>query len=1378
MTIKSKMKPLPINRTIKRLGLSTALVTILAASTQMSFAGYVNGPDQSATIDANSPVDYWKAENGATLNVEPGGETKHITADDSVVNVDGGTINGDAQAMSFSGSIGIIKNSNITAGPNSFGFFIKNSTAGNASVVSISDTNITAGSRGFQLTGDSELNLENSTVKSGSIGISIFDNSSAKVTNSTIETTKDNGYGIYLAPGTAADIFGSTIITEGDYAHGVYAFGAGVDITDTDIITKGEGARGIYATNDSIVDANNVNISTEGFNSVGADLSGAKTVLNMTGGSITTTGELAVGVRASADAIANLDGVDIHVSGKDADGVWAQSGGTINVKNSNIVTDHASTHAVWAQDGTVNISNTNITTNGEYARGLFVSDNGVINADHVSINTGGDRSHGIQMSSGEVAMHNSSIKTTGKDALGVWNTGGKTDLIDTTVETHGAGAHGIVVADNGLANAVNVSVKTTGDHAYGAVAGGTDAKLNIYGGSYETSGFRGVGVEAKNGAQVVIDRDPRTGAGTKIHTTGDSGVGVRVDTGGTAYINGAEIITEGGGSGSEWAVGVLAANSGTATVIGTKITTHGLRGDGLNATSDGSHIEMSGGSITTTGLDAKGAVAYDGGTATLTNVDIVTESGRGVVAADDGSWLVMNGGSILTKGASASAAQAVRGAKTILNGVRLTTEGADAIGAHAFGAGSAVEVNSSEITTNGSGGHGALASVDSSVNIDASRITTSGSNAHGLVTNMNGSINVTDSSVKVTGIDSSAIYSKGDTGTSEVITVDGSVLESENGSAIEVASGNLNLNVKGSHISGNGTLLNVANAATAKLEADKSTLIGDINVADGSTADIGLKNNSYLRGAIKNGTSASIDATSAWSLTGSSDIAALDHAGIIDFDAENPYKTLTVGSYNGDGGSFYLNTKLNEGGSASETDKVIVDGDATGNGKVFIKNNGGAGANTGTGATDGIQIIEVAGNSDASFQLGAAAIVGIYDYQLVKADGQNWYLQTEGNDPTPPCEDTNTCPIDPPTGHIVDLVPGYNIALSAAQTHVLTTLDTFHERVGELRSEEMKDGFNAWTRAIGKAGSYKPGISGYNGGGFDMTTAGVQIGGDYSLGGVFIPGDKLTFGLFGEYAHSNFDVNGRSARGSISSKGIGGYATWQQNAPTETKAGTGAYVDAVVKRDWLDFGVSAKSVSGFDLNSGYKGRATTASIETGYGFDLGNNVVLQPQAQLTYSKVKANSFTDGYGIALHSQQAESLIGRVGVRLEKTFFLSEDTVETSEQVLAAPLKSVKDNKPVRGKVAPTVLPAAPKKKFTKTVTTYVDANVKREFKGKNGLVASDTAIGSDMSGTRYDVGAGIVARVSENVSLYGRGSVEFGGSTKVAGKVSGGLKITW
>ncbi|WP_192799063.1 autotransporter outer membrane beta-barrel domain-containing protein, partial [Brucella anthropi] len=255
-------------------------------------------------------------------------------------------------------------------------------------------------------------------------------------------------------------------------------------------------------------------------------------------------------------------------------------------------------------------------------------------------------------------------------------------------------------------------------------------------------------------------------------------------------------------------------------------------------------------------------------------------------------------------------------------------------------------------------------------------------------------------------------------------------------------------------------------------------------------------------------------------------------------------QTIISGNYIGNGGMLLIDTVLD--GTGSQTDMLQIEGDAKGTTNVFVTNTSGTGAFTGTGATDGIQIVQVGGASNADFKLGSAAIVGIYDYQLKKADGQNWYLQTEGSDIVdPPVDPVNPGgggenpgngggSGNPGTGHVVDIVPGYNIALSAAQNHVLTSLDTFHERLGELRAEELQDGYHAWMRGIGKTGSYSPkSITGYNGHGFDMTTAGVQIGADYSKSDVFVAGDKLTVGIFGEYANSSFDVRGRTADGSI-----------------------------------------------------------------------------------------------------------------------------------------------------------------------------------------------------------------------------------------------------
>ncbi len=989
---------------------------------------------------------------------------------------------------------------------------------------------------------------------------------------------------------------------------------------------------------------------------------------------------------------------------------------------------------------------------------------------------------GVDLQDGSNAdIRNTEITTTGSDGFGVRSVASAANLVDTTVSTQNA--HGIVVQNGGSVNATNVTVMTTGYIAHGATAIGAGSTIRAFGGTYSTSGINAAGIEARNGGHAVIGYDPRTGAGTVIHTTGNSAVGVLLQNGSSAEITGASIETNGSHEQPYWAAaGVLAIGGSTATITDTDVKTTGDKdAGGVVAEGVGSHYDMVRGSIHTTSATAAGAVTFDGATANLTDVTIVSEQGRGITAGDAGSVLTMNGGSILAKGSGneQSAVLAVRGATINVNGVSVRSENSNARGLHAFNPGSAVNAVGSVITTLGTGSHGGFASGGGFVAVTNSNVITEGVGSHGLVAQNDSSVAATGSVIKTTGADSAGVYLLNDSSA----VLDKTSVVSEQGPALQTAGGSVVFELKNGTqaIGGNGTVLTAASGTTTTLTADgKSYLGGDmVAEADDAVIDASLSNGSLWQGAAKGLTSASVDGTSHWLMTGSSDVGSLTNDGTVEFDAANPYKTLTAATLNVNGGSFILNTKLNEGGAASETDKIAVTGDANGIGMINIRNNGGTGAFTGTGTADGIQVVQIGGASDAEFQLGSAAVVGIYDYQLKKADGQNWYLQTEGNDVVDPGDGSGG---NPGTGHVVDIVPGYNIALSAAQNHVLTTLDTFHERLGELRSEDLEDGFHAWMRGIGKTGSYSPkSITGYNGHGFDMTTAGVQIGADYSKGDVFVAGDKLTVGIFGEYANSSFDVRGRTADGSISSKGLGGYVTWQEKAPTDRKPGAGAYVDAVVKHDWLDFGVNAKSVSGFDLRNGYKGKATSASIETGYGFDLGNNVVLQPQAQLTYSKIRANGFTDNYGIAVHGQEAESLIGRVGVRLEKTFYFGDEE-EMFEVAPAKPIKPANSAKGKKGAKAKTVivpLPETPKKKkFVKSVTTFADANAKHEFKGKNGLVASGTGIGNDMGGTRYDVGVGVVARVSENVSLFGRGAVEFGGSTNVAGKVSGGLKITW
>lgn len=1320
---------------------------------------------------------------GAPVRAQP------IVADGAVVDVPAGTI------VDTSGMDGI-------AGS---GLQVINGGTINADGVTVITPGF--GSNGAFATDGSKINLTNTTITtSGTAGFGIRSSSAgstATITNTVISTEGDSSNGAVAENGANLSISGGRITTKGNSAHGVYVAGseAIATVIDATISTEGESAFGAQADDSGSLSVRGGSITTTGENADGFVVFEGGTAI-VDGTTITTTGDNANGVYVNGTgSTADITDVKIGTTGKGASGVEAESGVTLSVNGGSITTAGESANGVSALFGSaVTLDGTTITTQGGFATGVVASGSGsTVTITDTSISTEGDNARGAATQSGaNLSISNGSISTNGQQAHGIYANGADTTAVitDTEINTTGYSAQGALVT-SGANLSINRGSIATGNSAVGVQAYGSGSTATITGTTINTSGGVAFGAYATYNAALSVKGGSITTDGTESH-------GVFTIVGSSATVNGTSITTKG-----DVADAVRTSGSGsTATITDAVIKTEGRIAQGAMAV-DGASLYLSGGSITTTG-----------------------GNGNGVSAVGAGSIASISDTTITTAGYDAYGAEAFSGSNLSITGSRITTTGAGAYGVSAYQEGAIATITATSIKTEGLAADGVNAMSAGRVELQrdpnsgaGSLIQVSGEDANGIAAKENSIVTANGATVLVEG--NGAGVSASDGGHVDLAQT---FVKSTTGAALKTQSGEGTFNLSdGTTVQGeSGLLFSGAAGSSSTISADGNvTLIGDMVVdqatddgktlAAAGTLQADLKNGSAWNGAASGVTGASIDGTSNWLMTASSDVGTLSNNGTIAFDAANPYKTLTASSLVMDGGSFLLNTELNEGGAASKTDRIVVTGDATGNGLINIRNNGGTGAHTGTGATDGIQIVQIGGASDAEFKLGSAAIVGIYDYQLKKADGQNWYLQTEGKDvvnppvdpvdPKPPVGPVDpgnpvgpVVPVDPinpvdpvspvnpgpgtgtGTGHVVDIVPGYNIALSAAQNHVLTSLDTFHERLGELRAEDLNDGYHAWMRGIGKTGSYSPNsVTGYNGHGFDMTTAGVQIGADYSRSNVFIAGDKFTVGMFGEYANSNFDVRGRTAHGSISSKGLGGYVTWQQKAPTDKKPGTGAYVDAVVKQDWLNFGVSAKSVSGFDLQNGYKGKATTASIETGYGFDLGNNVVLQPSAQLTWSKVKADNFTDPYGITVHGQEAESLIGRVGVRLEKTFYFGDE----AETVEAAPAPAPKAQKQLKGKkgkavkAAPAALPEAPKKKkFVKSVTTYADANVKHEFKGKNGLVASNNGIGNDMGGTRYDVGVGVVARVSENVSLFGRGSVEFGGSTNVAGKFSGGLKITW
>jgi len=118
-------------------------------------------------------------------------------------------------------------------------------------------------------------------------------------------------------------------------------------------------------------------------------------------------------------------------------------------------------------------------------------------------------------------------------------------------------------------------------------------------------------------------------------------------------------------------------------------------------------------------------------------------------------------------------------------------------------------------------------------------------------------------------------------------------------------------------------------------------------------------------------------------------------------DGNTPGEILTITSnYTANNtAALYLDVMLNDA-SPSIADRVVILGNTEGTTTLYIDNINGIGGQTPTGDNAGILLIEVAGNSNALFQLAHILHVGAYTYALHKGSNGNWYLQSKKDTPS------------------------------------------------------------------------------------------------------------------------------------------------------------------------------------------------------------------------------------------------------------------------------------------------------------------------------------------------------------------------------------------
>lgn len=363
---------------------------------------------------------------------------------------------------------------------------------------------------------------------------------------------------------------------------------------------------------------------------------------------------------------------------------------------------------------------------------------------------------------------------------------------------------------------------------------------------------------------------------------------------------------------------------------------------------------------------------------------------------------------------------------------------------------------------------------------------------------------------------------------------------------------------------------------------------------------------------------------------------------------------LTIaGNYLGNDGTVRVNTVF--GGDASATGRLVVTGDTSGTSQIRAVNVGGAGAAT----VDGIKIIDVQGASNATFTLAGdytfqgqqAVVAGPYAYRLYKngvstpTDG-DWYLRsTLAETPAGSTSATAATPLLAPT------VPLYEAYSSVLQR--FNELGTLQQRVGNrswspnaaVQAEQDAGkpiiGRGAWARVEGSNTHIDPSTS--------TTSASYNVRMWKFEGGVDAPvvenqAGTLVVGPTFHYGIANSNVSSMFGNGAIDATGygFGGTATWYGN--------NGSYVDARATVTWYDTDIRSSTLS-TKLANGNRGSGVATSVEAGHQLALGGNWSITPQAQLAWSQVRFDAFTDQYGTNVSRDNGNSLVSRLGVSLD-------------------------------------------------------------------------------------------------------------------------------
>ncbi|WNP30561.1 autotransporter outer membrane beta-barrel domain-containing protein [Morganella morganii] len=356
--------------------------------------------------------------------------------------------------------------------------------------------------------------------------------------------------------------------------------------------------------------------------------------------------------------------------------------------------------------------------------------------------------------------------------------------------------------------------------------------------------------------------------------------------------------------------------------------------------------------------------------------------------------------------------------------------------------------------------------------------------------------------------------------------------------------------------------------------------------------------------------------------------------GMVALEAYSPaaqQNHLKIGTLTGQG-DFYISTQMADGWG----DHITVSNKATGNFGIEF-------ADSGKEPKSATRHTVVSVNSgDAAFRLlnkDETAEIGAYQYSLKKTqsgESTEWYLQgkRKGDKDTDNGNNGGTKPVLSYSARGV-------MAMAAAPRQVLQAESvSLQQRLGNYYSNPQH-GYGLWTRYLHD----NTRLNDKNDTAFKNKLDGMQIGVDKPLR---LNDATVLVGVFTGFSRSKVSTSDYG-NGTVESWHGGLYATWLHDS--------GFYADTMLKGNRLDNSKNGRMKNGSAARGDYHQNAFTATIESGFNYEILPALTVQPYGRLQYARIGSAAYQLSNGMRADIHSADSFQGEAGTLITTSFEVS-------------------------------------------------------------------------------------------------------------------------